>query len=189
MSWPIKMRRRKTILVVAFMIPVLAVSVYGWYRYKFPYGYSHCCTAVLATSLYAYALEHDGDFPFSDGGEAESLALLIPENVPVEIMCGKTVDPDEAKAYYNRHGSLTSDYCGWRYRRGLTTADDARIALLWDKEPLGHNGQRTWKRSREVVFVGGRRLSVPHSEWDGFLQEQEALLADRDKEGNQQDVE
>ena len=161
------------------VVVVLGTAGYSWYRYTYPFGPSHCCTAVLTTALISYALEHDGKYPFVEDGPAASLALLIPKYAPLEIVCGKTVDPDEAREYYDRHGTLTSELCGWHCQSGLTTNDNNGIAILWDEVPLAHNGQRTRKRYREVIFLGYSRRSIPESEWQDFLNEQNAFLEEK----------
>jgi hypothetical protein len=74
---------------------------------------------------------------------------------------------------------LTPETCGWHYVEGLTMADDPRLALLWCKEALGHNGQRTPDGGRQVVHVGGMVDWVSGAEWNTFLAEQETLRRNR----------
>jgi hypothetical protein len=120
----------------------------GWYRYTYPCGYTHFCNAVLSTALSTYALEHGGHYPFDDAGPAQSLAFLIPKYAPLVIECGKTVEPEAARQDDSSHGTLIPELCAWDYQPGLSANEHDRIALLWDKEPLGHNGQRTRQRER-----------------------------------------
>ena len=63
--------------------------------------------------------------------------------------------------------------------KGSTLADDSRLALFWDKEGLGHNGQRLWDSGHIVMFVDGFTKDIPAMEWDKFLAEQKVLFANR----------
>src|SRR6266536_3164451 len=67
--------RRVLMILVAFLI----VSVVGgkvWYSYKFPYGWSHCCSAGMGLSLFQYASEHDGWLPHGKETPEASLSIL-----------------------------------------------------------------------------------------------------------------
>lgn len=76
-------------------------------------------------------------------------------------------------------GLLGPDTCGWHYTDGLTRADDTRITLLYCKQALGHNGERTKGGGRHVVFVGGSIEWISGSKWPSFLQDQKELLSKR----------
>jgi hypothetical protein len=67
---------------------------------------------------------------------------------------------------------------------GLTTNDDHRLAILWDKVGLGHNGQRLRAGDHIVVFLNDARRLIRGNEWEDFLDEQLQLLANRDAGGN-----
>jgi len=53
------------------------------------------------------------------------------------------------------------------------------LALFWDKEGLGHNGQRLSQGGHIVMFVSGFTEYIPATEWDKFLAEQKVLFANR----------
>ena len=56
------------------VLAVIAALGFGYYRYRYPYGASHCCDKVLAFALRHYADEHEGWFP---RGEATPEASLF----------------------------------------------------------------------------------------------------------------
>lgn len=75
---------------------------------------------------------------------------------------------------------LGPESCGWHYVEGLTKNDDPRLALLWDKEGLGHFGQRSLKRSHCVILCDGTPQTIEDQDWESFLERQKALMANRD---------
>jgi hypothetical protein len=50
-------------------------------------------------------------------------------------------------------------------------------ALFWDKVGRGHHRERLNGGGHIVTFVDGFPKYIPESEWTGFLEEQERLLA------------
>jgi hypothetical protein len=75
---------------------------------------------------------------------------------------------------------LGPDTCGWHYVEGLTKSDDTRIAIVWDKAGLDHNG-RDLKGGHSVWLLGGSERIVPAKEWPKFLETQKELMAEREK--------
>jgi len=67
--------------------------------------------------------------PRREDGRLTPIRMTIPEEATRSILQGG--------------GLLSPEGCGWHYVDGLTEADDRGLALLWCKEPLGHNGNRT----------------------------------------------
>jgi hypothetical protein len=61
----------------------------------------------------------------------------------------------------------------------LTECDDPRLALVWDKVGLGHNGERLPNGGHSVWRVSPGEEVIPGSEWPKFLEEQERLMATR----------
>ena len=101
-------------------------------------------------------------------------------DLDAEILRGKTVAIEVVQRVLDQGGLLGPDTCGWHYAEGLTQNDDRRLALLWDKVGLGHNGERYPDGSRQVVFVGCEVRMVSGAEWPKFLEEQRELLSKRD---------
>lgn len=174
------MRRLSKRLVLPTVIVVtLVVLGYGLWRHRFPYGYSHCCDKLLYFALEEFAAGRDGQFPSGEATSEASLSLLY-GNVPwvdASLLRGKTVPEDLVQKILDRGGRLSPETCGWYYVEGLRIDDDPRIAIFWDKAGLDHHGGRM--NGREVWFVNGNHELIPDSEWQSFLQQQRALLAQR----------
>jgi hypothetical protein len=125
-----------------------------------------------------YAEENNGLFPAGQSSPEASLSLLYrAQSVPAEVLRGKTVPEGVVEKILRGGGVLGPDTCGWHYVEGLNTNDDLRIALIWDKVGLGHDGQNM--NCHEVLFLNGERQFIPKSRWDSFLAEQSELLANR----------
>lgn len=127
-----------------------------------------------------YAQDHDGRFPAGERSPEASLSLLYREQLTDPYtLAGKGVPREKAKTILESGGLLDPDTCGWHYVEGLTKADDPRLAILWDKNRLGHNGQRTKDGGCEVVTVGNGREYISAEKWAAFMAEQEQLLRNR----------
>ena len=163
------------------VVAVLVGAAYAWYRYTFPYGYTHCCLKGLGLSLLNYAQQHDGHFPEGGGCPEASLCLLYRCNYGIDgyTLCGKTKSAEVAQEILERGELLGPDTCDWHYVEGLTISDDPQIAQLWDKVGLSHNGQRLSGGGHSIWRVGGQEEVIPGSEWPQFLEEQERLMAAR----------
>ena len=171
----------KWVALLAGILAVLAVTSYSNYRYKFPYGSSHCCDLLLYGALEEYASAHEGAFPAGQASPAASLSLLYTNvsGVTPYLLRGKTVPESTVKARLSRGELLTPESCGWHYVDGLRVDDDPRLALFWDKAGLGHNGQRLPNSAHVVMLLGQDRKNVSGREWAKFLEEQNKLLAAR----------
>ncbi|MHB8974913.1 MAG: hypothetical protein ACYC4N_31175 [Pirellulaceae bacterium] len=160
---------------------MLVGAVYGWHRYNYPYGFSHCCLKQIGLALHNYAEQHDGRFPAGGGCPEASLSLLYRGDYGINgcTLCGKTKSPEAAQEILERGELLGPDTCDWHYVEGLTLSDDYRLALVWDKVGLGHNGQRLPHGGHSVCRRDGSEEVIPASEWQQFLDEQAQLMTNR----------
>ncbi len=125
-----------------------------------------------------YAEENNGFFPAGQSSPEAALSLLYrTQSVPAEVLRGKTVPESVVEKILRGGGVLGPESCGWHYVEGLNTNDDSRIALIWDKVGLGHDGQNI--DYHEVLFLDGHRQFIPKSRWNSFLAEQSELIANR----------
>jgi hypothetical protein len=172
-------RRMKQGLVGLAVVTLLAMAggAYAYYRYSFPYGWSHCCDKQLDLALYEYAERHEGWYARGEATPEASLSLLFRENPYLaNVLRGKTV-PEAAVLERLQSGQLlTPETCGWHYVEGLRKGDDPRLALFWDKVGLGHNGGRLPDGGHHVWFLGGPEY-ISGEKWDSFLEEQGRLRA------------
>ncbi len=177
--------RRKRAILVTVIASVVAPIVlgYGWWRYTFPYGLSHCCDMILYGALEDYARTHDGAFPAGETTPEASMSLLYREktdwHADERLLRGKTVPEHVVKDILERGELLSQDTCGWHYVEGLRMDDDPRLALIWDTAGLGHMGGRLAEGGHIVIFVDGQKEYVPEVEWEEFIEKQHKLLADR----------
>ena len=123
---------RKTTIAVAAVV-ILLGGFFGYYRYQFPYGASHCCDLILYQELAEYAASHGGAFPAGQSSPEASLSLLYTnvDGVTAELLRGKTVPEPLVRQILSHGGLLEPDSCGWHYVEGLKTDDDPRLAIFW----------------------------------------------------------
>jgi hypothetical protein len=139
---------------------------------------SQCCILQVVGALEMYAEESKGCFPAGQSSPEAFLSLLHrTQLVPPGILRGKTVPEGVVNKVLGEGGLLGPDTCGWHYVEGLSTNDDPRIAISWDKVGLSHNGRKS--DCHEVLFLDGSREFIPKRRWDSFLAEQTELLANR----------
>ena len=152
-----------------------------WYRYTYPYGAKHACLKGLGLSLLGYAERHNGHFPTGGCCPEASLSLLYREEPDLGacVLSGKTKSTEAAQELLERGELLGPDTCDWHYVEGLTQSDDPRLALVWDKVGLGHDGQRLSGGGHSILRVNCMEEVIPGSEWPQFLEEQEQLMAAR----------
>lgn len=165
-------------LTIAFTaVAALIASSYGYTRYMYPYGWTHCCDKQLYSALRNYADLHHGKFPSGQATPEACLSLLHakPIEASANLLGGKNVDPEIAEKVFSEGQLLSPQSCGWNYVPGLSLTDDPRLALFWDKPGLGHNGQRLDGGGHIVWFVGGEYRQILASEWESFLAEQRSL--------------
>jgi hypothetical protein len=178
--------RLKTFALL-FGLLVVVVGIFSIAAYnsmpRYPYGWSHCCSKGLNMALLNYADRHAGRLPTGEQTPEASLSLLYREGLAdANLLRGKTMPLETVQAILERGELLGPDSTGWHYVEGLTMRDDHRIAVVWDKVGLGHNGQELKGGGHTVLFVGGDERFVPMEEWPAFLEEQQKLLAARSPE-------
>jgi hypothetical protein len=179
---PSKISRSTVIALIA----ILTVAGFGrgYYRWKYPFGWSHCCDKQLANALREYAENHDGNFPTGGKTPEGSLSRLYPQYADANLLRGKTVSLIAVDNALKNEGELAPDTCGWYYVEGFSVRDDPHIAMFWDKAGLGHNGERLSDGGHTVFFVDLRSEYVSGSRWPLFLEEQQRLIASKKKGGN-----
>lgn len=171
-------RRMRRCFVVAITVVAAAIaSAYGYSRYKFPYGWTHCCDKQIYLALRNYAELHKERFPSGQSTPEACLSLLHAEPIQASayLLCGKTVDPEIAEQLFSEGRLLGPTTCDWHYVPGLSLRDDPQLALFWDKPGLGHNGERLSGGGHIVCFIHGDCRHIPASEWQSFLAEQNLL--------------
>src|SRR6266542_1662584 len=162
------------------LLLMLAGGGFAYYNWKFPFGNSHCCIIEMMSALCEYADSHTGRFPAGESSPEESLSLLYKDQlIEPYTLRGMTISEETVRRILEDGKLLGPDSCGWNYVEGLTQADDSRVAILWCKQPLGHNGEWTKGGGRQVVYVGGNIEWVSGNKWSAFLEEQEQLLSRR----------
>lgn len=166
-------------LAVGLGTPLLLASGFAVWKWRYPYGFNHCCDKQIVLGLRAYAEANGGRFPAGEPTPEASLSLLYPDLCDAYILRGKTKPLEPAEVILAAGGRLTPETCDWHYVEGLTLSDDGRLAIFWDKVGLGHNGERLTPGAHSVGFVGGYTDIV--YDWPGFLAEQAKLHAARGK--------
>jgi hypothetical protein len=175
--WTLKRLLIFTVLIAA----LLAGSGWLYHLWRYPYGWSHCCDKQLIFALNDYAEAHGRAYPTGGATPEASLSLLYPSYADAGLLRGKTVQEDVVQAVLESGNRLGPDTCGWHYVDGLTTDDDPKLALFWDKVGLGHNGERLLDGGRTVYFVNWNHEYIEGARWNAFLEEQKTLLASRKK--------
>jgi hypothetical protein len=171
----------KPLLVTIFLATVLFGLGVAYYRYQYPYGWSHACDKQLAVALANYADVNGGAFPTGGATPEASLSLLYPQFLQAEVLCGKTVPVANAERLLDAGLPLTPSTCDWQYVDGLTRPTSAsvanRIAIAWDKVGLGHNGERLPDGGHWVVFMSMSTRYVSQADWPRFLADQQIAWA------------
>ena len=154
------------------------LAVYAWYRYEYPYGKSPGYDKALWSALRQYADAHGGAFPSGESSPEASLSLIpSKQDDCARLLCGRSGSPQAAQRLLDNGRLLGPTTCGWNYVEGLRAGDDPRLALFWDKEGLGPDGQRLWAGGHIVTLVNGASKHVNAADWEEFLEEQETLRA------------
>jgi hypothetical protein len=179
---PRKSKQKKIFFSLVAFIALGVAAEQVWYRYTYPYGWSHCCDIQLGFALEQYAQEHGGRFPSGSDCPEASLSLLYSNYVDADLLRGKTVPLETVQHALAANGKLGPESCGWHYVEGFNLSDDPRIAIVWDKVGLGHNGQRLKNGGHSIIRADGMRDFVSGTEWPKFLHEQQELLAHRSQD-------
>jgi hypothetical protein len=170
--------RRGALGAAAGALLLSAIGFAAW-KWRYPYGFNHCCDKQIVLGLRQYAETNGGRFPAGEITPEASLSLLYPNLCDAYILRGKTKPLEPAEAILGAGGRLTPETCDWHYVEGLTLDDDGRLAIFWEKIGLGHNGERLPPGAHSVGFVGGYTDVV--YDWPAFLAEQAKLHAARGK--------
>lgn len=146
------------------------------HKYKYPYGWTHCCDKGVYLALVSYAAAHDGWYPRGESSPEASLSLLYRTNPNMlPDLPGKTVPAKIVREILEGGGLLGPETCGWHYVEGLRNDDDGRLGLFWDKVGLDHNGGRLPGGGHIVWRVDGDHDHIPAKDWPAFLAEQAEL--------------
>jgi hypothetical protein len=177
----VSLRRYLGLIISVAVVAGLVGAGYAKYRYIYPFGHNHCCDKQLHFALHDFADNNDGNFPAGEASPEASLSLVqsTSELSYAYLLCGKTGSQSVAQEILDQGKLLGPDTCGWNYVEGLRIDDDHRLAILWDKEGLGHNSERLEGGGHIVTFVGGNSDHILEKEWDVFLGEQAELFAQR----------
>ena len=159
--------------IVIGVVGVVYALGCSYYKKTYPYGCTHRCSKGLAFDLRSYADANGGNYPnFVDGDRLLVADYVKDSDYNLEMLIGKTVDFDEAKAFYKKHGYLLSKHSAWQFVNGVTL-DHVGRAFAWDKIPLGHSGQVLEYKTREVIEVGCVVTNVPDEHWEKYLLRQQ----------------
>jgi hypothetical protein len=172
-------RWRKVLLVLIGTLVFVIVGARVWYRYEYPYGYSHACSKGLGMSLRLYAEDHYGWLPRGAATPEASLALLAKDDMTsaLWVLGGKNIPHDVVQESLTREGLFGPTNCGWHYIEGLRVDDDPEIAVAWDKVTgLGHNGERQPRCMHEVVLLDGSTQFILKTAWPEFVADQKQRL-------------
>jgi hypothetical protein len=171
--------------VIILVIGVAVASVYGLYRYYYPLGAEHRCDMLLRFVLWEYAEKHGGRFPSGEATPEASISLIhsLDEfgHQYAYLLHRRDVPVDTVQQMLQEGRLLDAETCGWNYVEGLRSDSNGRLALFWDKEGLGHNGERLSQGGHIVTFVNSTREYIPAARWDAFLEEQKKLLTEERK--------
>jgi hypothetical protein len=168
--------------IVAGLCAAYASFRYWYIKTHYPYGWSHCCDIGLSAALERYAYANGGMFPANESCPEASLSLLYPTYIDEDTLRGKTVSLEVVEKQLKQGKKLGLNSCGWHHVEGLTNKDDPRLALVWDKVGLGHNGEVLSEGGHFVIFVGGQILYIKEKHWADFEEIQKMLLLE--KKGN-----
>jgi len=172
---------RRALVGLAVVGGAFALLAFFWSP-RYPYGWSHCCSKNLFMALHLYAESHGDRYPAGEACPEASLSLLYREKLcDADLLRGKIVPLAEVEAVLARGDLLGPDTCGWHYVEGLTKRDDPRIAIIWDKFGLGHNGESLRSGDHWIMLLHGDEKLIPASEWEAFLAEQQGLIKARVK--------
>jgi hypothetical protein len=174
-----KSKLRRVAFVLIFLAGGAALAGWGWYRYTFPYGWSHACSKALGMTLHLYAEDHYGWLPNGQSTPEASLGLLAKHDVTTAyFLGGKNVPSAVVLTALTNNGTLSPGTCGWHYVEGLRMDDDPQIMVAWDKVVgLWHNGDRRRGLMHEVVFLDDSMSFIAKTNWPAFVAEQKQMLA------------
>jgi hypothetical protein len=169
-------RMIKKAAIALLILGILVVGIYGWHRYKYPFGMYHRCDKQLWSALHEYAEAHGGKFPSGEATPEASLSLLGRQYA--YLLPRRSVPAEVVEQMLARGQLLGPETCGWNYVEGLRLDSNPKLALFWDKEGLDEIGGRLPEGGHFVSRIDWPYEYVPASRWDGFREEQRRLLAE-----------
>ena len=135
------------------------------------------CNRILDGALLMYAREHGGRFPVHTNGYGDALLVLDPYgNPPLSGPCFSESLFDDAR---KTGGDIPEEKCGRVYVQGLSTTNDGRIAIAFDKVATPGDHTHFFKRfkapwGRDVLYVGDYKDGAMESnEFGGFVLEKD----------------
>jgi hypothetical protein len=156
---------------LAFLI-LVAIS-FGYYRYLFPYGYRPCCMPCTMLGLFAYAYDHQGWYPETNGPGVNSLELLYPKYLGVEL-AGLTGNRSVVMHQLELGQDMGDASTSWIYFPGFSTNDNPKIAMIWERQKgVLFDGRRA--AGHAVGFVDYSFRMIDDSDWPSFTNEQARL--------------
>jgi hypothetical protein len=175
------MKTRYILGIIAIVCITIIASLYGYYRYEFPYRSDHRCNKILYMELSNYANLHNGEFPSGEATPEASLSLIqtLEKDYPDGYLLRRRDVPKEVVDKMLLEGKLLGPKtCGWNYVEGLRIDSDRQLALFWDKEGLTEMGARLSEGGHWVTFIDGELKTISAAEWDDFMANQKKLLAE-----------
>src|SRR5690348_2983687 len=106
------MKHSRGVLVILAVLTGVVGSGWLYYRWIYPYGWSHSCDKQLMIALHRYAEDHGGAYPAGEATPEASLSLLYPAYANEYVLQGKTVPLKAVKAVLERGERLGPDTCG-----------------------------------------------------------------------------
>jgi hypothetical protein len=174
---------RKSAVTILVVLIVLTTSACGIYRYEYPLGMEHRCDTILWFALHDYAKKHGGAFPTGQATPEASISLIHSFDEfggdYASVLHRRDVSIGVVQQMLQSGKLLDPSTCGWNYVEGLRLGSSSGLALFWDKEGLGHIGNRLSEGGHIVTFANGQREHIPGLRWKEFLAEQRRLLAQK----------
>lgn len=170
------MKTLLTILLMALLCAVVAVTVSAWRSYLYPFGRRPCTLQCMFGGLEQYASEHEGWFPKSDRGSYAALQQLYPTNCSALEVAGVTGNIGLVEAALKQGKLLNEALTSWVYMPGFRNDDPHDIAILWESRGgFFADGRRNSVGARPVLFIGGHMTNIPAADWEAFLRGQEQM--------------
>jgi hypothetical protein len=169
---------KSRVTMAVALLASLAATLYGAYRWCYPYGSRPCQLPCTMMALVTYALDHNGYFPNVSNHPFTSLESLYPNYVDGDKLSGISGDRREVSRRLGEGRSLDSNVSSWVYFPGFRSDDPPALAVLVEaRAGLGFDGSRAPAGSHAVGFASGEAKQIPAGAWDAFLDEQTRLRA------------
>ena len=79
------------------LLLMLAGSGFAYYKWKFPFGNSHCCIIGMMSALSEFADSHNGRFPAGESSPEACLSLLYKDQlIEPYTLRGMTISEERA---------------------------------------------------------------------------------------------